>query len=394
MNFISQSGKNDCAYTCLAIMLSYYHKDKNYLYLKHIDRSYSFDELIKEGRKYGLTLLGVKINDEEELAKSKVFPFIATLYDKERKVRHAVLVLRANSKSVTFFDSEFGKRKMNMSMFLEKWTKMALIAEKVVKTPCPTPAPHFVAKKDKITLPILQILSGASLFTAGIFVNKDAYIFLPIAFTALFVIFELLFRENMIGACKRMDENINRIGVKEEATDYFDLYQDIEKYRYNAFTNYINVIYVFLLELMFTFILVINSPLNIIYIFLAVLLALTDVFILRPFYKKKEIEIIEEENKIKEATDSYTYEFHSKEARDKSYKLAQYKMVMNYVSIGLLLISIILVMGISQVVDVTYIVFYLCASIFLKGEFSKIFAYGENQKEFHTCKARIINRLK
>ena len=103
---------------------------------------------------------------------------------------------------------------------------------------------------------------------------------------------------------------------------------------------------------------------------------------------------MESEEKVKNASNKYEFDFFSSEARNKAYKYGQVKMAMNYVSIGIMLISIILVMAISSVVDVTYVVFYLCASYLLKNEFKKIFTYPENQKELLTYKMRIINRLK
>lgn len=394
MHFISQSGQHDCAYTCLSIMLSHFHKDKNYLFLKHEDRPYTYDELIKEGRQYGLVLQGVKILDEYELMEAKTFPFITTIIDKEKKSKHAVIILKANKKYVTFFDPSLGKRRLDIENFTAKWTKKALIVKEVNKTPCPITPPDFVAKKDKITLPIWQLLSGISLFLGGYFLNKDSFVFLPMLFAALFIIFELLFRDNLIRACKRMDVNIKSYQLNVNPEDYYTLYKDIEEYRVGALTGSSNIIYVFLLELMFTFILVLNSPLNLIYIFLAVLLALCEHYLIHPYFKKKEIEVMEFEEKVKEAGNDYNFDFYSTEAREKAYKIAQQKMAINYVSIAMLLLSIILVMAISHITDITYIVFYLCASYFLKSEFYKIFAYADTQKDTNCRKLRIINRLK
>ena len=394
MNFISQSGNYDCGFTCLSILLAHIHKDKNYLFLKHEDKAYSYAELIGFAKEYGLTLQGVKISNEVELINAKKLPFITSIVDREKKTKHAVLILRVNEKNITYFDPSLGKRKEKLEIFLAKWTKSALIVEEASKTPCPIAPPDFVAKKDKITLPIWQVLSGAFLLVAGLFTSKESYVFLPIMFSALFVIFELLFRENMIGACKRIDANIEQFEIEEREEGYFPLYQDIEKYRYHALSSLSNIVYIFLVELLLTFILVLNSPLNVIYVFLSILLSGVEVFLLKPRFYAKEIEIMESEEKVKNASNKYEFDFFSSEARNKAYKYGQVKMAMNYVSIGIMLISIILVMAISSVVDVTYVVFYLCASYLLKNEFKKIFTYPENQKELLTYKMRIINRLK
>ena len=394
MNFISQSGEHDCGFACLTVLLAKLHKDKNYLFLKHEDKPYSYAELIATAAEYNVTLLGVKIKDEMELTNAKNLPFITTIVNHETKSKHAILVLKINERHITYFDPSLGKRRERMDTFLHKWTKSALLVEKSEKTPCPITPPDFVARKDKITLPLWQSLSGLSLLVAGYFTSKESYVFLPIMFAALFVIFELMFRENMIGACKRIDVNIKDFDFEESESGYFSLYKDTEKYRVLALRSLSSVVYVFVLELLLTFILILNSPLNVIYVFLAVLLAGVEVFLLKPLFLNKEVAIMESEGKVRNAKNKYEYDFFSTEAREKAYKYGQQKMAINYVSIGIMLISIILVMALSNVVDVTYVVFYVCISFLLKSEFKKIFTYPEEQKELLTYKMRIINRLK
>ena len=79
MHFISQIGEHDCGYTCLAMMLANYHHDKNYLFLKHEDKEYSFKELIDEAAKYNMELKGVKITDPFELTNNDTFPIIVVI---------------------------------------------------------------------------------------------------------------------------------------------------------------------------------------------------------------------------------------------------------------------------------------------------------------------------
>ena len=55
----------DCGFACLKMMLSYYHKDKNYLYLPQDlnKNNYSFLEIIDIAKKYNLFLKGYEIVD-------------------------------------------------------------------------------------------------------------------------------------------------------------------------------------------------------------------------------------------------------------------------------------------------------------------------------------------
>ena len=99
MYFISQVGKHDCAFACLSMMLANYHHDKNYLFLKHEDKQLSFKDLQIIGESYNLKLLGVKIDNVNEIANCRNFPIIVTLKLKDN-TRHSVLVYRANKKKI------------------------------------------------------------------------------------------------------------------------------------------------------------------------------------------------------------------------------------------------------------------------------------------------------
>ncbi len=162
MFFISQVGEQDCAFACLKMMLANYHHDKNYLFLPCENKSYSFYDLVNIASEYNTTLLGIKIGSAEELIHSKKFPFIATL-NRKKGTKHSVLVLRVTRKYVYYFDPAIGKRKVAIEMFLEDWTNKALVMDSFTKTKCPKDFTDFVSKRDKISLPILQIFSGLSL---------------------------------------------------------------------------------------------------------------------------------------------------------------------------------------------------------------------------------------
>ena len=376
----------------MAILLANYHKDKNYLFLPHEDRAYSYAEVVEEAKKYHTELVGVKIPNTEELARCDKFPIIVTL--QQNKTKHSVVIYRISSQNVYYYDPCLGKRKEKLISFNEKWTKSAIIVTKSEKTSCPFIPPTFVAKKDKITLPILQILSGVSLMIGSYFIDKEFPIFIPIALFAGFVIFELLFRQNLINAMKRMDENFYTYEVKCDPHNYYALYQDVEQYRYQALSSYSSYIYSSLIIVFLTFILIMNSKYNALYVLIALFIALFDVMGYRPYFKAKNNEIVEQEENIKNAENGYEFQHYAREARERSYKLSLSKSVFSYLSIALLLMVIILVMAISNTVNVTYVVFYLCISIFLKDEFSKIFTFATTSEDFDSCKNKVMQNLK
>ena len=133
---------------------------------------------------------------------------------------------------------------------------------------------------------------------------------------------------------------------------------------------------------------------NVIYILLSVLLAAIEVVYYQPYYKNKSEEIAEEERHVKNAQNEYEFNFYCKEAREKSYKIGIFKSIFSYVGIAILLVAIIIVMALTSTVNVTYVVFYLCISLFLKGEFSKIFIYSTTSDDFDSKKNKVIQRLK
>ena len=393
MYFISQYGEHDCAYTCLTMMLANLHRDRNYLFLPHDDKPYSYKEIISEAEKYNTVLLGVKITDIEELKNNKKFPLIVTLNSKN-KSKHSVLVYKITKKFIYYFDPAVGKQKEIFDNFEEKWTKTAIIASELTKTSCPLRAADFIAKKDKITLPILQLLSGLSLLVGSYFISKDSFVFIPILGFSFCIIFELLFRQNLINAMKRMDELIGTYSLRIEKEKYFDFYRNVERYRSQAFMFFPNVIYSFLIIVFFSFVLVMNDKINLVYIGLTMILGFIESLIYRPYFQRKKKEIEEQEHKIMTAQNEYELNFFAKETRESSYKLGLYDTAVHYVSLAVIALFVILIMALSKVVSVTYVVFYICVSMFIKGEFNKIFNFASGNEDFDSLKNKVIQSLK
>lgn len=393
MYFISQVGKHDCAFACLEMMLANYHHDKNYLFLKHEDKQYSFKELMTIAETFNLKLLGVKIDSVNEIASCRNFPIVVTIKTKDDS-RHSVLLYRANKKKVYFYDPARGKMVMSLREFDDKWTKNALIAEKPIRYSCPFTPPSFVASRDKITLPLFQVLSGISLLVGSYFVNRDSFIFIPIIFFSLFIIFELLFRENLIKAMQRMDEEIAKYQLDITSEEYYSLYEATENYRSNAIGLVPDIIFTMLISVFLTAILVMNGTINIIYVGLSLLFAAIESIVLEPYFAKQTKLVEDDEIELKRSENEDEYYHFSSSAREKAYHIALAKTVTSYLSIGLLLIISIIIMAMSQVVSVTYVVFYLCISVYLKNNFTKMFKFSSQEEKCDYYRGKIINSLK
>lgn len=395
MFFISQIGPNDCAFTCLKILLANYHHDKNYLFMPCKDEPYSFADLKSIAKEHHMDIVGVKVSDANELLNGKDFPFIATV-EKKKGVRHSVLVLSATRKHVKVFDPETGRRKLPFEVFVEIWDKKALILNKEVerhKVKYKDKVFDFIDKKDKIILPVWQLLSGISLMAGLYFINSNSYFFIPIIFFALFIIFEIFFRKSMITALKRMDENYFAYELIVDKSKYPEVYKNLEKYRYTALSITPNLIYTMLISIFVTALLVMNGIINVIYISLALVIAILHALVFQPYYRSKSNDIAEQEKEISGADNFTQFRLAIDKAHDSAYHVALGNNLFNYLEIAVLLMTSITIMTVSGIVNVIYVLFYTCISIYLKDNFEKMFEYDRQSEEFDGLLAKLLHYI-
>ena len=395
MYFISQVGQHDCAFTCLKMLLANYHHDKNYLFLKCEDKPYSFMDLKKIAQEYHMDVSGIRVERARELENNKGYPFIVTL-EKRKGVKHSVLVLGMSRKYIKIYDPETGKRKILSEIFYSQWDRKALVVNKekgYQKIKCDIQINDFIDKKDKITIPIWQIISSISLAVGMYFINSNAYFFVPIIFLSLFIIFEIMFRKNLISAMQRMDDNIFNYQINAEKEQFYDFYRVMEKYRYVSLTIIPNLLYTVLISLFITSVLVMNSLTNLIYIFLALLLAIIHVYIYLPYQKNKHDEIADKEATIKDVQNQFHFRSVVNSAHESAYKLGLFRNSLTYIEIAALLMSIITVMAISHVVNITYVVFYLCISVYLKDNFIRLMQYSEQSEEYNNQLVKLLHYI-
>ena len=391
MFFISQIGPNDCAFTCLKILLANYHKDKNYLFLDSKDEPYNYKEIIEIASEHHMKLTGIKVTSADELLKSKDFPLIVTL-EKEKGIKHSVLILGVTRKYAKIFDPAVGKRRILLETLYEQWNLVALVVDKSVgheKVKLGKKVTDFIEKKDKLTLPIWQLLSGVSLLTGVYFVNKESYFFIPVIFFALFIVFEILFRKGLIDALKRMDENYFSYEMVVGKEKYQDVYQAYEKYRYTALTIIPNLIYTLLISIAISSLLIMNGIVNIAYISLGLVIAVVHTVFYKPFYQTKSNEIAQQEKDVCDANNQFQFHELVERAHQSAYQVALSGNLFSYLEIAVLLMTSITIMSVSGIVNIIYVVFYLCISVYLKDNFIKMFEYSTQSEEFDNLLAKL-----
>ena len=392
MFFISQTGPNDCAFTCLKILLANYHHDKNYLFLPCKDGPYNFKEIKEIASEHHLKLTGIKVGSAGELYKSKDFPLIITL-EKTKGVRHSVLLLGVTRKYAKIFDPEVGKMRIPIDNLFEWWNLAALVIDKEIeheKIKCQRKFTDFIDKKDKMILPVWQLLSGFSILLGVYFLNKESYFFIPVIFFSLFIIFEIMFRKGLVNALKRMDENFFSYQLSVEKEKYEEVYRAYEKYRYTSLTIIPNLIYTMLISIFIVSLLVMNGLVNLIYISLGLVIALVHTLLYKPYFREQSVEIAKDEREIMAAKDEYTFKYMIDKVHQSSYQVALRGNLFTCLEIAVLLMSAVTVMAMSGIVNIIYVVFYLCISIYLKDNFIKMFEYSSQSEEFDNLLAKLL----
>ena len=395
MYFISQVGQHDCAFACLKMLLANYHHDKNYLFLQCEDRPYSFKDLKEIAAQHHMDVSGIKIDGSMELERKDRFPFIVIL-EKKKGIRHSVLVLSMSRKYVKLYDPETGKRKIPLEVFFHQWDRKALVVNKeknYERIKCDVQINDFIDKKDKFTIPCWQLISSISLAAGMYFIKADAYIFLPIIFLALFLIFEILFRKNLISAMERMDDNIFNFQIKAEKKQYFDFYKVMEKYRYVALTIIPNLLYTIIISIFVTLVLVMNSSVNVIYIILSMIIALVHVYVYLPYQKNKSDEMAEQELEIEGVDNQFQFRSVVNHVHGNAYKLGLFRNALTYIEVAVLLMSIITVMSLSHIVNIIYVVFYLCITVYLKDNFIRLLQYSQQSEEYNNQLAKLLHYI-
>ncbi len=350
-------------------------------------------ELKNIAKEYHMEMNGIRVSNAKELEQGNVFPVLITLKRKEN-LRHAVILLKMSRKYAHIYDPEVGKRKLPLEEFYEKWDYKALIVEKkvdYVKHSCEKAAKDFINKKDKITLPIWQLISGISLLLGMYFINNKSYFYIPIIFFTLFVVSEILFRKNLIMAMRRMDDNIFSYHLRAQKEEFPRFYEIVEKYRYIALSTIPNFINSTLIAMAITAILIMNSVYNVVYVALALVLAILHVYIYTPYFNKKSVEIGEVESELENLENEFQFRFVVSKAHDAAYQLGLSQNVITYIEIAALLMTSITLMSMSGVVNIVYVVFYLCISTYLKDTFKRLLECSSQSEHFDNQLAKVLH---
>ena len=117
------------------------------------------------------------------------------------------------------------------------------------------------------------------------------------------------------------------------------------------------------------------------------------VLVFQPYYKSKSNDIAIQEREINDADNQFKFRVVIDKAHESAYHVALTSNVFNYLEIAVLLMSSITIMTISGIVNVIYVLFYLCVSIYLKDNFIKMFEYTNQSEEFDSLLAKLLHYI-
>ena len=136
-----------------------------------------------------------------------------------------------------------------------------------------------------------------------------------------------------------------------------------------------------------------NSTVNVVYVVLSLVLAVTHVYVYLPYQKNKHDEIAEKESEIEEVENQFQFRSIVNAAHESAYKLGLFRNALTYVEVAVLLMSIITVMSISHIVNIIYVIFYLCISVYLKDNFIRMLQYSEQSEEYNNQLAKLLHYI-
>ena len=125
--YIKQESTNDCANACIKMILSYYHKNENFLNLKFKENHSNFNEIKKVLHEYNLEAKGVNVSDNTYLDSFKYV--IAQI--KKNNLNHFVVFKKKEGKYIYLLDPSVGERILTLEEYLKISTGNYLLIDKV-----------------------------------------------------------------------------------------------------------------------------------------------------------------------------------------------------------------------------------------------------------------------
>ena len=394
MYYIRQIQKDDCGFACLKMVLAMVNKDKDYLFLpqKESHGMYSYDELMNIGKEYGINFTAFRALEKDTLDKNSSFPFIATICLKNG-AKHAIVVRKLRFGRVFYTDPRMGKASMPLKKFINIWDGTGLFIESMEKIKCPIKSINPIKTSSKIGLGIIQLVSGACAVIGVYFIRDTTPIYIPVIFLSLAIIAELVMRAVSYSIMKGLDNYFfdDEVLPKKNFKDYLVRFEEFKRLSLASPMNYILML-IFAAALIT--IVLLNDVKNIMLVVVPLILALFDLFAIKPLLKKRKQEISEEEENLETACGGEDFKEKVKQLHSKSYNYSYLTIALAYLYAGFIVATSLLTMRFCGISSFPYIIFYSLISMTLYKTMDKLLSFSEVIDQYNEAKLKLTNSIK
>lgn len=394
MQYIPQITVEGCGIACLKMLLAIVQKDEDYLYLDEDEKHgpYSYKDLLVIAQRYDVTLIGVKIEDKDDLSHINEFPMILTVVNKDEST-HAVLISKRIGNRVKVHDPAKGVYWQKIKKFIPNWDGTALAINHYEKHPYEKVIIDTKDKKSDLISYVLQTLIALFIALATFFIKPDGSYLLPIIFAALSLLVEILLRAALLKRMQRCDKYLRRFLPFVHPDDYFEFFKRNQEYKKSSLTMTLNFIFYVLVVVLIVTISLINSLLFIILIAVSLFAAYLDVFFFTPYKRSIVKEIEAEEYALKSEKTLEAVELKVKTMEVKSYRYAYLEIAKKVIVSTFFILASVLVCILEKSFFLTNIVFYTCVSILLYQSLTPLFSCDYRLEENLLNKARVNNMI-
>ena len=392
MYFINQITQDDCGFASLKILLANLKKEESYLYLKQDERhgAYSYQELCDLSETYGVSLVGFRVDNKDEIKHADMLPMIVTIRIEESV--HAVCLYSINKRYVTLLDPSVGKVKMKFKKFFDFWdgTGLLITNKKEANEKIELPI-----KKEKNHLfdYLFQFLDGATFLFGLLTMSLDNFFIYSLIGLVGSVIFEIASRMIKVCEMKKFDRKMGEILENVEAKNFDKFLSRKEKYKESVFSNKNNFIYYLFISIFIVFTIIVGNPMNFACVLLPILFA---IFESQIFSKKEKLTINElekMENKFNKSKSELKVKALYENIHFKSYNFANFIFIKKCIGICLLGTCAALSLFICNTLNLINFLFLLFTEVYLYQNLCSLMSYENGVTERRICFMRLINIL-
>lgn len=393
--YIQQLQENDCSFACLKMILAYYSKNKEFLYLKqNLDRSnFSLWDIIEEAKRYGLDIQGVKIVELTYDQKIEKKPFLA-LFKTPTGVGHLVFVRKIRRNRLLIYDPQHGKYWMKRRDFLEKWTGVYVKFIGYVPTKFKSENLTLFKRNGVIVGNIIRSLSSVFLMVGFYFIDESSFFSLPLLFVVLFVISITISNVFIKRSSAKFDEILATALYTPENKNFSQKYESLLKYKTMVFTSPSVLITNILVPLFFIIVTSINNIYNLGFFVVLLVITFIDYYIFERMKIKYSRKIEDLEARLsKENITQFEFEENFKKLNRNSDKFSTFLLLRRYI-IGFIIFALTFVlMAISKQISLNYLIFHYLVYELVYQSLIKVVSYSSSNEEFKLLKAKFVSFL-